>query len=252
MVTRPRAQAEPLVRRLAGGGARVVCAPVIKIAEPSSYRRLDAALRGLSRYDAVVFTSQNAVERFFERAARLRLTPLRLPRGARCYAVGPKTSQALKRRGWPAKAAAEGHGEALARALPVTKGDRVLIPRAREARPELPAILRRRGAVVALVEAYRTVPDERSRARLRRMADAGGVDAVTFTSESTARQLDRQLGRRRFRKMFSAAVAASIGPVTTRALERLGARRIVQPRAPSHEALDAALRRYFAGRGEGK
>ena len=247
-MTRPHAQALPLVRRLAGGGARVVCAPVIKIAEPSSYRRLDAALRGISGYRAVVFTSQNAVERFFERASRLGLSPLRLPPGARCYAVGPKTARALKSRGWPAKAAAEGHGEALARELPVKKGDRVLIPRAKEARPELPVILRRRGAVVALVEAYRTVADEASRARLRRLADSGRIDAVTFTSESTARQLDRQLGRRRFRRIFSAAVAASIGPVTTRALRRLGARRIVQPRAPSHEALDAALRRYFSSR----
>lgn len=246
VVTRPRAQSEWLARRLADSGARVVCAPVIKIVEPSSYRRLDAALRELSRYDAVVFTSQNAVERFFERARTLRLSPLERPRGAVCFAVGAKTAAALRRRGWPSRFADEGRGEALARALPVAKGARVLIPRAREARPELPAILRRRGAKVTIVEAYRTVADERAAPRLRRLADAGRIDAVTFTSESTAKHLGRQLGRRRFRKLFGAAVAASIGPVTTRALKAMGARRIVQPARPSQESLDAALRRHFS------
>lgn len=246
VVTRPRAQADALVRRLARSGARVVCAPVIKIAEPSSYRRMDAALRALPSYRFVVFTSQNAVERFFARGRALGMRP-RLGEGARAFAIGEKTAAALADRGWAASAVAESRGEALARAIPARPGDRVLLPRAKRARPELPAGLRRRGARVSIVEAYRTVPDTTSAPLLRRLADSGRVDAVTFTSASTVEHLARQLGRARFRKLFARAVAASIGPITTQALRRLGVRPL-QAAGASHEDLAAALRRRLTER----
>lgn len=242
VVTRPRAQAGALAERLAKAGADVVCAPVIKIAPPASYAALDRALVSLCAYDHVVFTSQNAVESFFARAKKLKLDLGR----PKAWCVGPKTAKALKKHGWRAPWAQESHGAALARELSVARGERVLLPRAKKANPELPAILRKRGARVSVVEAYRTVPDAESAPKLRKLADAGKIDAVTFTSASTAEHLARQLGRARLRRLFSRAAAASIGPVTTRALEALRLPTIVQAKGADDKALARALERHFA------
>src|SRR5438270_374731 len=77
--------------------------------------------------------------------------------------------------------------EELARAMAPSRGLRVLVPRAKEGRQELILSLRRAGARVSAVEAYRTVPDLES-AKVLRAAAARGVDAVAFTSGSTARE----------------------------------------------------------------
>ncbi|TPW19056.1 MAG: hypothetical protein FD126_3065, partial [Elusimicrobia bacterium] len=45
LVTRPRAQAGPLLRRLAALGARAVPAPLVKTVPPASWAPLDGALR---------------------------------------------------------------------------------------------------------------------------------------------------------------------------------------------------------------
>ena len=218
----------------------VVCAPVIRIEPPRSYRSLDRALRRLEKYDWVVFTSQNAVKSFFTRAKTLRIAAALGP-SARSAAVGRKTAAALQAFGWKAATVpSESTGLALAKAIPVRRGDRVLIPRAAKAGSELPLILRRRGAIVELVEAYRTVADPRGAARVRALSDAGRLRAVTFTSASTAEHLRRGLGASRFRKVFAAAVAFSIGPVTTAALKSFGVP-AVQARAASDEALAAAV-----------
>ena len=242
VITRPRAQAGALARLLARDGAKVVFAPSIRIEPPRSFRSLDAALRRLETYDWVVFTSQNGVQAFFARAKKLRLRV----KAARSAAVGRKTAAALAVFGWKAATVpGESTGAALARAIPIHRGDRVLLPRAQKAGADLPTLLRRRGAVVDLVTTYRTVADARGAARVRSLAAAGRLDAVTFTSASTAEHLSRGLGAARFKKLFAAAGAASIGPVTSAALRKLGARPF-QARAPSDESLADALRAHFS------
>ncbi len=222
--------------RLLGG--RVVVAPTIRIAPPSSWRPLDAALARLSAFDCVVFTSRNAVEAVFSRG-------FKLSRPRRVIAVGPRTAEALARNGWRATAVpSEFNGAAAARAAGVKRGDEVLIPRAKDGRPELPAALRRVGARVTLVEAYRTLPERKSAPKLR-AALARGVDAVAFTSGSTARQFVALIGRAKARSLFAQAAAASIGPTTTRELRALGIRPAVQARRATTHELVAALARHF-------
>jgi uroporphyrinogen III methyltransferase/synthase len=232
LVTRPRAQAKALIALLEKRGLRVVCAPAIKILPPRSYARLDAALKRLAEFDAVVFTSANAVEHFFRRA--------RGARPAQAFAVGPATAAALRARGVAAAPLPpEATGASLGRAMKLRRGARVLVPRAEKARPELPAILRKRGAVVSLAPAYRTVADKLSAAALKAAASA---DAVTFSSGSAVEHLRRQLGAARFKALFSRARAVSIGPTTTRALKAAGARNVAQAAEASDAGLARALR----------
>ena len=250
LVTRPQEEARDLIGRLRAAGARVIPAPAVRVLPPSTHRALDAALKHLGTFDAVVFTSANGVESFFTRARALGLGPMKRPR--RLYAVGPRTARALKEHGWGrARVPAESGGAALARAMGRVSGWRILLPRAREGHPELPRRLKEAGAKLSLVEAYRTAPEGRSDSLLRRAASSGTVDAVAFASGSAVRALIAGIGLPAARRLFSRAGAASIGPSTSKTLRSFG----IRPAVEAESATSAALARAITGllsRGEAK
>jgi uroporphyrinogen III methyltransferase/synthase len=241
LVTRPKGQSAGLARLLRRAGAKVLEIPSIRIRPPADPRPLrDAARRSTEgRYDLLVFTSPNAVSRFFRAAPAARPIP------ARFAAIGPKTARALRTEGvrsasWPE----EHRAEALAAALRVRRGERVLLPRAAVARDVLPASLRRRGARVDVVEAYRTEPDAASAKRLRRLLlGVRPPDWITFTSSSTAESLRGLFTSAEWRKIFRRARAASIGPITSGTLRSLGIRPAAEARPFTAEALAGAILR---------
>lgn len=234
-MTRPREPRDALARALREAGARVVAAPLLRIAPPSDTRPLDACLRRLRDYDAVVFTSHNAVESVFLRMKALRVTA----RPRRVYAVGPRTRRTLVSRGWtPRPLAAEHHAAALAK---VIDGDRILWPRALKARDALPAALRARGASLAAPVAYRTVADPAGAAVLRK---APRLDAVAFLSPSAAARFLRLPRSVRIR-VAGGAVAASIGPATSKALRRRWRGPLVEAAQATPAALVDALARHW-------
>lgn len=231
-----------MARQLRQAGARVILAPVIKIKPAKNHSVLDKSLRHIDNFDTIIFTSANGVRHFFDRARILKLAPL--PRPQNVFAIGSETASVLSAAGWPrAKTPSRFRGEALAKSLGRVKGRRILIPRALQAREVLPRALRRAGALVTLAEAYRTVPDASGIRRLRGLLP-GGVDAVTFTSESTVRHFFAGLGRGICRKLFAQTAAASIGPVTTAALRREGCRPIQASVATSQSLCRALLDHY--------
>ncbi len=237
-VTRPRSQADPLSRALARAGARVVFAPLIRVAPPRSTRALDDALKTLASYDAAVFTSGTSVDRFFERTRALGLPAA--PRAV--YAVGPHTAERLSARGLRARAFRGARtGAELARALPAVAGLRILVPRAENGDPSLARILRARGATVRVAAAYRTLPD---RSGLRGLS--GRADAVVFASPSAVDALFRLKGTAAARSLLSGAVAAAIGPTTAAALKRRGAKDVVVAARPAPEEIVRALAARWA------
>jgi len=245
LLTRPDGPAGPLADGLRALGARVWSVPVIRFAPPASWARLDAALRRLELYDAAVFASTRAVDSVFSRALAL---GLRLAPPRRVLAVGPATAQALRRRGWRAAMPGTHRAEHLAAATGNMRGRRVFLPRAQGGREVLPGLLRARGARVDAVTAYRTLADRRGAQRLRVAADSGRVCAVVFTSGSTVEHLLGQLPAASRRRLFSRAVAASIGPVTSAALKRRGlATAIEAPRATTASLCSAIARHFSAG-----
>jgi len=90
------------------------------------------------------------------------------------------------------------------------KGKRVLLPRAAVARDLVPDTLRERGAVVDVVEAYRTIITADAAARAKE-ALARRPDWITFTSSSTVTNLLKVAGR----EALAGIKIASIGPVTS-------------------------------------
>ena len=152
VVTRSRLQASDLRRRLEELGAEVIEFPTIRLEPPRSERPLRNAARHLGRYDWIVFTSANAVERFVEVVLEENGGEIRAFGRARIAAIGPATREAVERYHLavalqPARYVAEEVVAALARVGDLD-GARVLVPRAEQAREVLPEGLRKEGARV--------------------------------------------------------------------------------------------------------
>jgi uroporphyrinogen III methyltransferase/synthase len=216
VVTRAREQASDLVAALRAQGADAIEAPTIEIDEPvDDGAALRRAAADLSSYDWVVFTSANAVRRFFPL-----LHDAREFAGVQVAAIGPGTADALAAHHVVADLVPDRFvAEALIDAFPPPPtGDdgpgRVLLPRAAVARHVLPEALRSAGWEVDVVEAYRTrrasVTDELRKA-------VGDADIVTFTSSSTVTNFVDAFGAD-----AAPPVVACIGPITAATASELG------------------------------
>jgi uroporphyrinogen III methyltransferase / synthase len=221
VVTRAAGQADALSARFRDLGACVVELPAIEIRPAADFGPLDRAIAQLASYDWVIFTSVNGVRAFLERLD-CSGTDLRSLR-ARLCAIGPATRDAvealhLKVDVMGAEYVAEGLLEALA--AHNLAGARVLLPRAAVARDLVPIELARRGALVDVVEAYRTLAPEGAEERIRKVLAAHPApDFVTFTSSSTVRNFLAAAGGP---EALAGVKAVSIGPVTSRTARDLG------------------------------
>ncbi|MNW47256.1 Uroporphyrinogen-III C-methyltransferase [compost metagenome] len=189
LVTRTRTQASDLVRKIENLGGESYEFPVIDIVKPSGekLKETDAALKHLTEYDWVFFTSVNGVEYFFDHLERLGKDIRELYK-ARIAAVGPATKEALRKYGiaseeLPGRFQAEGLIEAFRDEL--KEGQQVLLPRGDLARSWLPEVLIDRGLSVTEAVMYETVPTLDEDDELLRLLNKGGIHAITFTSSST-------------------------------------------------------------------
>lgn len=227
VITRARAQASELAEQLTELGAAVYEFPTIRI-EPSQGADLRRAAERLARgeFDWVVLTSVNGVDALFEELARRKLDARAVR--ARVAAIGSATAQRLAQKGLRADLVPpEFLAESIARELQAQgaiTGRHFLLARADLGRSELPEALRKLGGDVTEVVAYRTVLETEGQDEALAALEQGEVDAVTFTSASTARNFAQVLGRKRLRKVlaFKKLRCFSIGPVTTAALQEAG------------------------------
>ena len=128
------------------------------------------------------------------------------------------------------------------------RGKRVLLPRAYVARDVVPHGLRRLGAVVDVVDAYRTVVPPESRKLAREVFLHSRPDMITFTSSSTVENFAALFGARSLKKILTGVKIASIGPITTRTIRRFGCQAAVQAKPYTIPALVEAIQRHFGRR----
>src|ERR1044072_3903324 len=185
-ITRAREQSQGLAERLRSLGAGVVECPAIAIAPVQDYAQLDNALERLNEYDWVIFTSVNGVEAFVSRLVEAGQNTRTL-RARKLGAIGPATAAALEEINCPPEFVPDTYvAEAIVEQIGDVSGCGVLPARAAIARKALAEGLRRKGAQVDELTAYRTVPGEGS-ALLAALLRSGSVDAITFRSSSTVR-----------------------------------------------------------------
>ncbi len=236
-VTRARAQASGLARRLQDLGAEVVQVPVIRI------QALPGPPLDPAPYDLICLTSPNGVEALFARLDESDLDARALA-GARIAAIGPGTARALGAHGIRADVVPERFvAESLVQALADLPVERALVARAREARDVLPDALRARGAQVDVLALYETLAEPLTPEALQA---ARRADYITFTSSSTVRFFVQGAGGRA--ELSPDTRIVSIGPVTSETLLEYGLAPDVQ--AERHDVdgvLDALLADVLAG-----
>lgn len=248
VVTRAAAQAQRFTELLQASGARVIEAPAIVIGPPASWEPLDTALTALETFTWVVFTSTNGVLMVDRRLAALGLGWPALA-GRRVAAIGPATADALREHGVrvdvvPAEYRAEGLVSRLRPLL--TAADRVLLPRAAQTRDVLVTALRELGVQVIEVAAYATRKADGGAPRLAEALAAGSIDAVTFTSSSTARNFAEAFTDEERRAWRGRVAVASIGPITAATAAEYGLTTDIMPGEYTIPALARAIAEYFA------
>jgi len=243
VVTRARAQAGELVRRLEDWGAAVFEFPTIEICPPEE----PVLLAEPETYDWLILTSANAADMFFKQLAAQGYGPQDLV--AEVCAIGPATAEVVRERGirvdlMPKKYVSDALCAALLDREPNLRGKRVLLPRSDVAHRFLPEELRNHGADVTELVVYRTVCPavcERSIAALMDFAP----DVVAFTSSSAVRHFCRLLGTERLEAIKRVAAFASIGPVTSKTAGELGLNVTIEPGQHDIPGLVEAIMEVF-------
>ena len=247
VVTRAAAQSNELCEELSARGAQARLLSLISFAPPESYDAMDAALNSIEAFDWVLFTSANAVqavERRGEDLGRNLNTLAKLPPAA---AVGPATSGAAEAAGFSVEYVATDHsGTGLARELGAElRGKKVLLPRSDRANPDLPAALRRSGAVVTEVVAYRNLPPNPNE-RGKVQDSLSGADAIVFYSPSAVQNFVELAGRERLETMQGRVVMVAIGHTTSSALSSAGMQRIARAAETTTKAVVEALEGHLS------
>ncbi|MHB8587395.1 MAG: uroporphyrinogen-III synthase [Candidatus Dormibacteraceae bacterium] len=219
LVTRPDGESDPLVHALRRRGYRVHAVPMVQT-EP-----VDFNAGSLAGCDWIVLTSARGVKALAD-----------LPTGPKFAAVGPETARALRARGVePSHVPGRADGADLGDTLPDVAGRRIALVRASAAGEDLPDRLRRRGAAVEEVTAYRTVEGPAASAEKLRAALADPeLGAVIFASGSAVRGFLGLGGSTRM-------PAITIGPRTTNSARSRGFVVIAEADAQSVSGLADAV-----------
>ena len=255
LVTRAREQAGSAAALLRDRGADPLVVPTIEIHPPSDPSAMIDAVQAMGeRYDWIVLTSANGVERLWAEMRRQNKDARAFGR-AKIAAIGPGTAAALERCGvTPDVIAKEHRGEALAAEVLAAMGagagreagPRVLVARAEVARDVVPDTLRAAGCQVDVVAVYMTRSPPRALLDgLAALLEAGEIDAVTFTSSSTVEHLCDAL-EARAAELLARTTVASIGPITTETAQKRQIRVDVTAAQYTVPGLVAALEKHFA------
>jgi uroporphyrinogen III methyltransferase/synthase len=248
LITRTREQSGDFATRLKKLGAQVIEFPTIEIVPPTRWNELDQGIDQLKFYEWVLFTSSNGVNFFWQRLRERGNSPY-LPPSLKVCAIGPATADQIKRKGIsvqyvPKEFIAESILERFKKMR--LEGKRILLARVKKARDILPKGLRKMGAKVDVVEAYRTVRPKGGSKKMKKLLTEEKIDVITFTSSSTVNHFAELLKKEDLKKLLKGIAIACIGPVTARTAKEWGLKVRIQPKQYTIPALTRAIAEYFA------
>lgn len=253
VVTRPREQSRELVDLLEEYGAQVIQAPTVRLAGATDIQPLESACAEIGRFDWLVLPTLTGTNVFL---SRFLADPrdVRDLKGVGICAVGQLAVERFNALGIRVDVApAEYRPETIVEALAAGRGlenRQVLLPLAEGARDVMAAELRKAGAIVTEVAAYRTVgvvPGEDGEPDVHRLLLEQQVDAVTFGNPSTVREFVEIYGADVMGDLLRSTPVACVGPVTAAAAQGHGIQVAIVAAEHTDAGLVAELVRHFAG-----
>ncbi|MBU4288347.1 MAG: uroporphyrinogen-III synthase, partial [Proteobacteria bacterium] len=224
VVTRAREQASELIKLLSDLGAECLECPTIKVVPPDDWKPLDTAIENISSYDWLVFTSVNGVNFFFERLFA-KGKDVRALGKLNTAVIGPATERRLFNFGLKSDIVPKNYiAESIIEAFKDedVKGKKILLPRAKDARPILPVELTKMGVTVDEIISYYTKEDPDSANLLSKRLKEDTIDLITFTSSSTVKNFKALLPDNIFETKLKDINIACIGPITAETARDLG------------------------------
>ena len=247
VVTRAREQASELVKRLSDLGAECIECPTIKTAPPDDIKPLDTALDHLSSYAWLIFTSVNGVNFFFNRLFE-KNKDVRALNHVQTAVIGPATAKRLFDFGFKSDIVPESYrAESVVKAFAKEDiaGKKILLPRAKEARPVLPLELTRMGAVVDEVTAYCTKAVKENADFIIERLKERTIDMITFTSSSTVKNFRALLPPEGLDNLIQGVTVAGIGPITADTARNLGFDVHIVAESYTIDGLCEAIQQYY-------
>ena len=247
VVTRAREQASDLVKGLSERGADCLEYPTIKVAPTDDWALLDSALEDLCAYSWLIFTSVNAVDYFFKRLFE-KNKDVRALGHLQTATIGPATERRLFDFGIKSDVVPQNYrAESIVAAFAAidVKNKKVLLPRAKEARPILPVELEKMGAVVDDIPVYCTLAVSENADMLIQLLADKEVDLITFTSSSTVKNFKALLPPEKFELLLKDVAIASIGPITSETAQKLGFKVHITAQDYTIPGLCQAIQQYF-------
>jgi uroporphyrinogen III methyltransferase/synthase len=251
VVTRPREQARELTELLEDQGAQVILAPTVRLAPAGDYAELDAACADISRFDWVVLPTLSGVDAFLQRMFAGGID-FRNLKGVGLCAIGQSSVERFANVGLRVDVArAEFRPDALIEALSAgagLQGRSVLLLQAEGARDLFASEMRKAGAEVTEIGAYRTVrilPGDPGEPDLYKMLLEQQVDVITFTSPSTVIEFADIHGADAVADVLRTTLVACVGPVTAQAAVTLGIMPAIVPEEFTMAAMVSAIVRQL-------
>jgi uroporphyrinogen III methyltransferase/synthase len=248
VITRAARQSVELVENLGKLGALPILLPLVAFSAPEDFAPLDAALDRLEQFDWIIFTSENAVRAVVKRASVRGNLRNVAGRRSRAAAVGPTTAAAAERAGFFVDYQAKTHsGAALANELgEKLQGQSIFLPRSDRANPDLPQLLKKYGAEITEVIAYRTVtPVNLDQDKIAAIANAD-VDAILFFSPTAVEHFVGVVGKEKVRDLQNRLALTAVGPITANALRQSGVDNLLVADDTTSDAVIAVLQKHFA------
>ena len=220
LVTRPRELVSVMSRKLREKGAEVLELPAICTVPIPDNALRQKAIKELTTYQWLVFTSPSGVRIFFDEL-RAEKKDIRALAGLQIAALGSGTAKVLESHGlYPELIPEIFDGEALGKALAekLSGTEKLLIPRAALGGRELIEELQKKGVVVDDIPTYDTLYETPGAVDEKAEFDAGTGDYAVFTSASTVRGFEQAVKGIDFSKVK----AVCIGRQTKAAADALG------------------------------
>lgn len=246
--TRSLHQAQELTNLLRDAGAIVLALPTIRIGPPEDFTSLDNAIDRLNFYDWIIFSSVNTVVYFLKRLGEKEkhienLWTLKI--GAVGSSTRIKLEEAsIKVNFQPKSFTTEALTDSLAM-VENLQGKRILLPRSDIAPKSFVSALKEQGAVVDEVITYRTEPEIKYKDDYFNYLQNGEIDMIIFTSSSTFENLINLLGQKNFEKFRNRFCCASIGPSTSKTMNKYNAIPDVEAEEHTIEGLVKAIIKYY-------
>jgi uroporphyrinogen III methyltransferase / synthase len=275
VITRAPGQNESLraeLKNALGAGARIIELPCIEFREPEDTAALDRAIRSISNFAWILFTSQNAARYFARRMRTLGAQPGKIGQTQpRIAAIGPATAEATAAEGFSVDfVPAPGTGRSFAGSfkdsvrsvagmevknptagfLRGVAGMKILVPRSDLAIRDRGAadwteVLREAGAEVTAVAAYQTCAAKTLEGPQFAEVMRDGADCFIFASPSAFENFARAAGGDNLRRLSRAGAFAAIGPTTAAAIRSAGIEQVIEADQPDAQALAEAIATYL-------